>query len=216
MASNESSGTDTASGDGNEDKTSKYLDWLLARLADYGQSIRRNIFFMILLIAAFELVANSKNTEIAIGSFDISKGTVALQFIPAVVAFLFYQIMIDTTRIYSLVGAFMRIFAQWSRDDWKDSRGQLPVMVPLPIFWNMSWYAETHGDAIDSLENVASAVFFSIIILGTIGFQAQASYVLYRPQFSQDLPWLLSVVVALSCLVLAIVHFALGVSSSDD
>ena len=102
--------------DENDQETcSKYLDWLFARITDYSQSLRRDVTFIILLIAAFELVADSKHVSIGFGSFQLSKGSIVLQFIPVVVSYLLFQTVVNTSRITLLITAFEAALADGRR-----------------------------------------------------------------------------------------------------
>ena len=51
----------------NSKEIEKFLDWTLARVQDYAQSLRRNFALIILLVAAFELVDQTKGTSITMG-----------------------------------------------------------------------------------------------------------------------------------------------------
>ena len=82
--------------DADEEKVSKYLDRLYAAISDYTQRIRRDSLLVLLLVSAFELVNNSPGTQFSVASFSIHKGSPVLWFVPAVVAYLFFQIITDS------------------------------------------------------------------------------------------------------------------------
>src|SRR5277367_2882967 len=80
----------------------KYLDWLRANMSEYSQGIRRALTVTLLLVAAFELIIQSPRSRITIASFGISRDSLVLVFIPALVPFLYFQILVDSTRLSAL------------------------------------------------------------------------------------------------------------------
>lgn len=196
--------------DENDQETcSKYLDWLFARITDYSQSLRRDVTFIILLIAAFELVADSKHVSIGFGSFQLSKGSIVLQFIPVVVSYLLFQTVVNTSRITLLITAFEAALARWAPKAAENDLHGLVVLAPLPLYWNVTFGYDLGANRLinNIAETVTSLAFTLTITLGAIAFEAQAYYVLYHSQLGQNLAWLLSLLASSFCLVMAAIHF---------
>jgi hypothetical protein len=108
----------------------KYMDWIYSSILDYVQTVRRNAAVLLLLIAAFELVVESRNTTLSIGSFSISKNSVALVFVPAIVGFLLMQILLDTQKAGRLYdGVFTPLFRIWSP---KAAGNKLDLIIDQP------------------------------------------------------------------------------------
>ena len=99
--------------DANEEKIPKYLDRLYAAISDYTQNIRRDSLLVLLLVTAFELVNSSPGAQFSVASFSFHKGSVVLQVVPAVVAYLFLQIITDSIRLADMGIAFRRLFGRW-------------------------------------------------------------------------------------------------------
>lgn len=191
-----------------QDKIFQYLDWLRNTIVSYSQNLSRLTTFLILLIAAFELVSDSSGLQISIGSFKISKGSMVVEFLPCLVAYLYFQIVVDSRRIVSVRNAFMHTFQIWSKPG---ERNDLDVMVlpSLPLYWNPAVY-QVHDElqrASDKVEYWAANVFQLVILIGVVTFQAQAYYVLYNSFKVLHITWYASLTITVFCLSAAVIHY---------
>ena len=118
---------------------SKYLDWARSTLVDYSQNNRRTATLMLIIVAIFELVAYSRNASISVGSFVVARGSVVLDFLPAIAAYMFFQIIVDLNKADQLQKLFTQVFAVWSEKAEENDldaflRGQRrSISIHLPI-----------------------------------------------------------------------------------
>lgn len=182
----------------------RYLDWSRSTLSEYAQSIRRSATLLFLLVAIFEVVVNSHNTQISIGSFQIARSSLALVFLPMVVAFLLFQVIMDTEKAGRVGTAFSEAFKLWSE---KGQTNDLDALLfsPTPMHWNTQGVISpgTNLDPIDGVETIGSILLLIATLIGVAAFEAQAYYILYPTHTSGYFPWLASLLITLFCLVLA-------------
>jgi len=207
--------------DTDEDKLSKYLDRLYAAIFDYTQKIRRDSLLVLLLVTAFELVNSSPGTQISVGSFSIHQGSVVLRFVPAVVAYLFLQIITDSIRLADMDIAFRQLFSRWL--GWKEylKTGNFTetdnfiqtggfIMPATPLYWNIK-QSLPKRDTIQyrryALEYSASSWFTAALVAGVLAFEAHAYYVLYNRQLTHFILWSISLFFTLACLVISAINF---------
>jgi hypothetical protein len=186
------------------ERTSKYLDLLRQTMSGYTADMRRNGLLMLLLVGAFELVDYSKNTQITVASFSLHKGSVVLQFIPALVSYLYLQLVVCSTRLEQLGDAFIETFQKWSPKAYANDLGEL-VVPPTVLYWAVGQRTPVPRNRDyrrTSIENSASAVFFFAIIAGLIAFNCQAYLKLYRSPFNQDILWLISLAFSVFCIIM--------------
>jgi hypothetical protein len=188
--------------DDDEERLVKYMDWINSSVVNYVQVVRRSASILLLLVAAFELVVGSQKTTISIGSFSISRDSIALVFLPAIVAFLFLQMALDTCKTLRLYNAFSAAFEKWFP---KGARNELDLVLdqPQPAYWGafQADFDKAKMDMLDKREYFTSAVFILVIIIGTLAFEAQAYYVLFPAHISAIAPWAVSLLVTLFCLI---------------
>jgi hypothetical protein len=124
-------------GTGAHEDLTTYLGWLRDSIASTSESIRRLAVLIVLLIAAFELVGEAKGVTITIGSFQISRNSIVLQFVPVLVAYLILQMTMDTTRNVEMRAAFSELFAKWSAEAGAHDMDLL-LHSPMPVYWNVA------------------------------------------------------------------------------
>jgi hypothetical protein len=102
--------------DQSKEDVAKYLDWLHGNISSSIQAVRRSVTWLVALMAAFELIVSSTTTAtVTIFSVQIPKHSIAIQFVPALVAFLYAQIAQDSFAVDRSMIAFSRAFAIWSK-----------------------------------------------------------------------------------------------------
>ena len=168
---------------------------------------------LIFLAASFELVANSRNTEITIGSFHLTRGSVVLIFLPALVSYLYLQIASDTVKGTRVFEAFNSAEKIWTPKAEENNLDYL-LLGPQPIFINpfSGWISQTHMRSVDKLEDRASGVFLVIYHLGVLAFSIQAYYVLFSTRITVVIIWSISLCVTFFCLTFGILLYLAGAS----
>ena len=187
----------------------KYLDWTLARVQDYAQSLRRNFALIILLVAAFELVNQTKGSSMTVGAFRLDKGSVALQLIPPLVAFLYLQSIIDSRISMKQIRTFQALLRKWIPKVADKELFALPGRVPMPIYWNNGFVLQydAYFGRTDKAEAVATGIISLVLLFGVIAFEASAYYALYHTNLYQDILWFISLLVTIFCLVMSALVF---------
>jgi hypothetical protein len=196
--------------DNDHEDIREYLEWLRATIADYSQSVRRLAIAILLLIAVFELIHESRaRVVLQVASFHIYKGSVVLIFIPAIVSYLYLQMNIDSTRLKNLQEVFTQVFRRWNE---KAEENDLDVWVkpPQAIYWNVggSAFRSTNRVPSDTVEGVASYILGPIFILGVLAFEAQAYYALFALPITHHIVWLISVFITWFCNILIFFHWS--------
>jgi hypothetical protein len=180
----------------------EYMGWINSSILNYVQTVRRNVGILLLLVAIFELVTGSRNTTVSVGSFSISRDSIALVCLPAIVSFLLFQTILDTKKASRLYIVFSALFLAWSP---KASRNELDLVIdqPQPAYWGalVPSYRKGGRDDLDKLEEITSTVFPYIVFFGTIAFEGQAYYILFPEKISSIFVWMASLLVTLLCLV---------------
>jgi hypothetical protein len=97
-------------GEAEHEDVSQYLEWVSAKIVSQAQSLRRMVASIILLIAVFELTNEYPKTQLTLGSFHLYKGSVVVQFLPAFVAFLYLQSLIETVRLNDAQRVYAKVF----------------------------------------------------------------------------------------------------------
>jgi hypothetical protein len=186
----------------------RYMEWLRPTMQSYTQNMRRMATVILLLIAVFELVAHSRNTKFSLESFPISRGSVVFNILPVVVAYLVLQIITDVNKADQLNRVFTTVFKRWSQSAGTNDLDKL-LYGPESLYWNWDpqWTDEGNKSASDNRERIASWVLSRGLLLGVLGFEADAYYVLFSSaQYSlwhaRYLLWVISLVCTLFCLVM--------------
>jgi hypothetical protein len=160
--------------DDDRESARQYIEWLRAATSELSASLRRTVTFLIVLIAAFEFITESPKSAYTIAGFRIDKGSIVLQIIPAVTAYLFFQVVADTSVIRRLQSALSNTMARWSP---KARENDLDIMIgpPYPLFWTP--FRTTRSRNIypgGGVALFAAGIFGSIIILVFWIFEVQA------------------------------------------
>lgn len=187
----------------------KYIDWTRSTLLDYSQNNRRTSTFLLIVAAIFELVAYSRNASINIGSFAISRGSVVLDFMPALVAYFFLQIIADWGKVDQLTKVLKATFQAWSK---KAEENDLDVFLlgSVPLYWDpqSGRTRSTNLYPADRVQTVATNTTMIAILLGILAFEAQAYYVLFVASGSRLALWIISLCITLFCLVMGVMEFS--------
>jgi hypothetical protein len=181
----------------------KYLDWIRSSVLDYNQAMRKMAAFVVLLIAIFEIVANSHNSTISIGSFSISKGSLPFILLPGFVAFLFIQMMADAARAEQLIRIYTAVFGLWSANAEANDLGA-EALSSLPIYWNITGpgYRSVNETQLDRLTDSIGVFFSFAVLIGMLAFEADAYYVLLPTRTLEFISWLISLFFTLGCFIL--------------
>lgn len=199
---------DSFDNDDSRDKLPQYLEWLQNAIANYSQNLSRLATLMILLIAAFELVSDSSGLQISIGSFKISRGSTVLEFLPCLVSYLYFEIIVDSRKIVSKWITFTETFKIWSPTGEQNDL-DLMVLPSLPLYWNPA-VSRGHYELrrpSDKVEYWTANGFQYLILVGVITFQAQAYYLLYNSSRVVRIAWYISAIITIFCLSSAVIHF---------
>ena len=187
---------------------SKYMEWLRSTAENLSQAVRKMILIMLLLIAAFELVGESPKTQLSIGAFKIASGSIVIIFIPALVSYMFFQVMRDSELLSELQKVFTDAFTIWSPKA-EENNLDLWILPSITTFWN---WAETKDISYDSplvkILDLMQGLATATVILGVICFEIQAYYTLYQQRTTNFTLWLTSAIISAFCLVQAIAWFA--------
>src|ERR1700733_11512401 len=91
----------------------KYAEWARSTVMDYSQALRRSAAIIVIAVAIFEVVAYSKNQAIQVASFTVTRNSVVLVFLPAFVAYFFFQLTADHNRFYQTGMLYEQAFLLW-------------------------------------------------------------------------------------------------------
>jgi hypothetical protein len=201
--------------DNDKDQVAKYLDWLCVSISKNMETIRRAGLGMLLLVAIFELVIDSKSVQVSLGSFRIYRGSIILQFIPALVAYLFLQVFIDSIKTEDQYFAFIGIFKHWSARG-SDNRIDLLVLPQAPLYWNVGNQifpdARNHDYGRQRVEGRATSAFIIFALLGFAAFQIQAYVLLFTQQSPEVILWAVSLCFTIFCLTMLLQYMASYIS----
>lgn len=202
--------SDSFSGADKEDICS-YLQWLKDANYEYARSFRRNVIFTLILMGVFEIASESTGSSVSLGPFHVYKGYVVLQVLPILVSYMFFQIVSDTRQVAISQAAFSETLKLWSA---KAESNDLDILLrpSFLAFSNPGIGGYSRNETInDRLYFYISAVFDMIFSLAVLAFIGQAYYVLYSPQLSHHILWLIEVILSGSFCLVAIVYFLIYV-----
>jgi hypothetical protein len=182
------------------DDIARYLEWLRSGITDCAHDVRRTVSIMLVLVAAFELVAGSPGTKLAVGSFQVTKNSIVLQAIPPLVAYLNFQSLVYTQRLYSMRQAFTLAFKRWSLMAEANDLDSL-LFAPMPLHWNIAGGSERRVNAplVRKIEIKAVSILGSTILIGVWVFVAQAYYVLFSTPHASLILLIVGVCIAALC-----------------
>lgn len=182
----------------------KYLDWVRSIILDHNQAMRRMAAFLVLLVAVFEIVANSRNVRITIASFQVTRGSVVLILLPGLVSFLALQMIADSYKANRLMSVYHEVFKLWSE---KAAANDLDdeALSASPLYWTLTtagFREENRTKSAKLIDN--SGLFLAYVVLvGILAFEAHAYYVLFPAHVPSLILWLISLCFTLTCLTLA-------------
>jgi hypothetical protein len=188
--------------DNSHDDITQYLEWLRSAIADCMQNLRRTVYIMLLLAAAFELVSSSPGTKLTVGSFQVAKDSIVLQAIPPLVAYLYFQSTVYAQSLHSMRQAFSLAFKRWSlAADANDLDAFL--FAPMPLHWNVAGGSERPVNAplVRRVEGIAVGILGPLISLGVWVFEAQAYYKLFSVPRPSLVPLIAGVCIVALCFV---------------
>jgi hypothetical protein len=149
---------------------------------------------------------------IAIGSFKLSGGSIIAVFIPAIVSFLLYQAVSDSSRLHTLELVFKEAFSIWSPNA-GDNDLDLWIAPSQALYWYIASVTESRtnrtwwGLVQSSLEDaIGVAVFIGIIV-----FQVLAYVALHFTVRHYLVLWVVSICVAAFCSAAALLQFIMGI-----
>ena len=185
-----------------QEKITKYLDWLYGNVSSSIQTIRQSTVLVLGLMAAFELIANSSaTTAVTIFTVGIPKHSIIAQLIPAVVAFVYLQIIRDGIDVNRSRIAFSTAFELWSKRSRANELDEY-IWPPSRLYWSpfirdrskeLDFAHRKKGPVGGSLE-----AMFSVLFLAFLG---QAYYILFVPHLNKSLAlWAASLFFTLFCL----------------
>jgi hypothetical protein len=187
-------------------KALQYSEWLRTSISDYIQNMRRNAAVLLLLVAIFELVLNSRNAEISIGSFHVSKGSVVLTFIPAVVGYLYLEVVLDSQRIDQVNTAFRTAFEVWSVKARAEDLNEF-MYGPQPTYWTSLLSGGRNIYRVDTINDITSIIFAIGLLVGVLLYEGQAYSALFPSHASSFITWSISLAVTLVCLAISALIF---------
>jgi hypothetical protein len=194
------------------DDVREYLTWLRSSIGDNSQSVRRLVLFILLLIAAFELVSESPVISVTLGTFRIYRGSIVAVFIPALVSYLYLQCQIETAHLGLMQRTFSRVFQLWTPEAEANDLDKL-ARPGLPLFWNLDPNPRQNLGLADKLQYLLGGVFFLLIFLGTAIFELRAYYLLSRPPFAHHALWSVSAAFSAFCYFAALTYAYLDINS---
>jgi hypothetical protein len=190
----------------------QYMEWLRSAIGELIQSLRRTVALALLLMAIFELVIGSRALKLSVGSFTISSGSVVIVFIPAVISYLYLQVMSDTVELQSRQRTYLDMFYKWSpRGSW--ARLASWVFSPLPIYWNPGLtysYSPFNPKFFRRLQYWTKYTFYPGIGVGVLAFEVIAYWQLYDKRVTHGILWATSLCVTVLCSIMAVGYFVMG------
>lgn len=184
----------------------QYVEWLRAALSDVSANLRRTVLLLLALIAVFEFVVESQNSAYVIAGFRVDRGSIVLQFIPALVAYLYLQAVVNTSVIRQLDAAFTLTLEKWSS---RVVENDLDLLIgpDYPLFWTPFRSKRLEGIYPGGrMVNMANGFIGFAIFIGVLIFEVQAYFVqLPKPSASalNYISWAASMFIATFCLGMA-------------
>jgi hypothetical protein len=194
---------DDSFNDGDRESVVKYTDWLLSSMNTISQNLRRIATLILLLVVVFELIVQSPKVEVSIGAFRITRNSAPLTFIPVIVAYLYFQLILDSVKLSELIAAFKAVFEKWSANAASNGLG-LFISPAMPIYWNFSMSAPPSvKKRHNKLEDGISILLITTMLLGVLAFEGQAFYLLFNSNLSKDILWFISLCFSFALLLFA-------------
>jgi hypothetical protein len=185
-----------------QENISKYVDWLYGNISTSTRTIKQSAALITGLMAAFELIQDSTSTaDITIFSFAIPKHSVAIQFIPAVVAFLYVQMVQDSIQINRSRVAFSKAFDLWSKSS-KSLELSTYILPSSSLYWSPFMDdVRTPPSEDEAIIYRIGVSFEAIFLILLVAFLGQAYFTLFSTHFNENLAaWVISLCFTLFCI----------------
>ena len=193
--------------EGASEDAEQYLEWLRSTLSDISANLRRTVIVLITLMAVFEIIIDTSRATFTLAGFSISKGSITLQFIPALISYLYLQVNTDSTRISYLHRTLGFTMARWSA---LAEENDLDVLIRpyYPLYYRPHWTSGSVGRYRgDKATSIASGVLGMMVQIIPLAFTVQAYWVLFQGHsVSHYVIWSLSLTITLFCLVTSSIH----------
>lgn len=193
----------TVQGDHCHEDVTKYCDWLLDSMKSSSQNLRRMVTLILLLVGVFEVIAQSPSVRVSLGAFQVNRNSIVFVFLPALIAYLYLQVILDSVRVDRTNYTYEAAFQVWSSK--ASAKGLHWWITPTqPAYWNIGARPKEQFKNIhDHIETAISWVLWVIILLGVPGFEIQAFHVLS----SHDAhAWGISLIVSCIFLLFALTY----------
>ena len=193
----------------NEDQAVQYLDWLRSALFDLAGSVRRSAILALFLVAVFEFLEESHGAAFTLGGFRINEGSIVLPLIPALVAYLYIEIIISSAKVRVRQNLFTEVFKRWSPQAEQNDL-DMYVMPTNYLFWNpgRGLPRAENRSSIERTENRVSMVFAVTVLVGIFLFEGQAYYILLNGNsISFYVLYGLSLLMTIFCLSMVVAYW---------
>ena len=131
-------------------------------------------------------------------------------FLPAFVAYLYLQAVVDTNRVSVIESAFAAAFNAWLPDGQSGGIGAF-IKPPEPLYWSFSGVSDSRYKAKNTwIDDFTTLVILAIVIFGGLVFEIQAYYLLYRQTSAHSVLFLISATIASICVVTAWANMAIN------
>jgi hypothetical protein len=186
----------------------KYLEWLNATIGDLSQTLRKTVALMLSLIAAFAIVNASPNATLSFGSISVSNSSLVIIFLPALISFLFFQVIRDTLQLVARGRAFTAAFSIWSEQAEENDLDAL-VIPSRAAYWDLGGTGRpsntTWSERIGKIGQLGAA---PVIFVGVIWFEVDAHLRLHDDSKVSHTLWAFSAIISGFFCIVAILQLA--------
>lgn len=207
---------DAFEGDGSEAQAKEYSDKVYATWKDISATLSRDVLFIFLLMAVFELLAYQRSSaSISIGSFTLVNAPIVQIALPAIVAFVIYDGIRLTVRWLDLEVAYIELMGIWASAQ-SDNDLDLFIKPYLPSLWNvgLSPSANIMLRSERFIQVVNTLVSGFLIFVLPVAFESQAYYRLLQKFGYHDIFLWGSASITLLLMLFSTIYAILGWSGS--
>ena len=155
--------------DSDHEDLTKYCDWLLDSMKSSSQNLRRIVTLILLLVAIFGIIAQSPKTQVSLEGFQVGRNSIVFAFLPALIAYLYFQTILDSVRIDRIGYTYEAAFKRWSRIA-SDNDFHWWIAPTLPVYWNIgSRPKEAFKSRNDIIETRVNRVLWLAVLLRNTG-----------------------------------------------
>jgi hypothetical protein len=183
----------------------RYLDALQAVWKDLSDLIRRQMLYIVIAVALFELLNRADVAEFAFGPVKVKNLAIIQKALPVLIAYLFYELQTMMIRWDRLETAHSELIKYLQREVW-DNDLDLLLYPQMPSLATMSRSVrDVFSSSLDKTLLRTSDILSFIVVLGLpFLFEAYASYRLIAKFGVTDLSvWL---VILLAAVILTVVY----------